>query len=86
MIIQECKLVSVPVKRANGRIVETDKIKIPNDVKVFVNESITLFCLIIFLQAMAKVKFIRSWAFWSFTILSLTILTVWCINLIIHYL
>ena len=80
-IVKECKYISVPLKRINGREVLEPK-KFDGDFKVFINESLVLISLILILKVFYSLKVLRSWAFKGFTIISLTILTIWGIYLI----
>ena len=80
-IVKDCRYISVPLKRINGREV-LEPVKFNGEFKVFINESLVLICLILILKVFYSLKVLRGWAFKGFAIISLTILIIWGINLI----
>ena len=80
-IVKECRYISVPLKRINGREVLEPK-RLNGDLKVYINESLVLICLILILKVFYSLKVLRGWAFKGFAIISLTILIIWGIYLI----
>lgn len=80
-IVKDCRYISVPLKRINGREV-SEPVKFNGELKVYINESLVLISLILILKVFYSLKVLRGWAFKGFTIISLTILIIWGINLI----